>query len=99
MVLFKNRTYEETFEETLNLFNDYQLDVTECDQDRGIISVTAPINPPFENLYLSAHFFRGNNSILVGVKGKLESVNPKSKKLGRWIRKVYFDLRELTLPD
>ena len=96
MVLFKNRTYEETFEDTLKLFNDYQLDVTEVDEDKGIISGTVPLNPPFENIYLSAHFFRGNTSTLVGVKGKMESINPESKKLGKWIRKFYFELKDMT---
>ncbi len=99
MVLFKNRTYQEAFEDTLEIFNDYQLDLTECDQDKGIISGTAPINPPYENVYLSAHFFKGNNSVLVGVKGKLESINPKSKNLGKWIRKFYFELRDRTIPE
>ncbi len=96
MVLFKGRTYEEAFEETLKVFNSYELDVTECNLEEGTISGRLPINPPFENLEMSAQLFRGNNTTLVGVKGKIDNPDPKERKLAKWIRKFYFDLKDLT---
>lgn len=96
MVLFKDRTYEEAFEETLKVFNDYELDVTECNLDKGTISGRLPINPPFENLEMNAQLFRGTTATLVGVKGKIDNPNPREKKLSKWIRKFYFELKDLT---
>lgn len=96
MVLFRDRTYEEAFEETLKVFNDYELDVTECDLDKGTISGHVPINPPYENLYLNAQLFRGNTTTLVGVKGKLDAPDIEKERLAKWIRKFYFELKDLT---
>ncbi|MCK5291001.1 MAG: hypothetical protein KAR39_03170 [Thermoplasmata archaeon] len=96
MVLFKDKTYEEAFENTLKVFNDYELDVTECDLDKGTITGNVPINPPYENLRLSAQLFRGNTTTLVGVKGKMDSPDNEDKKLAKWIRKFYFELKDLT---
>ncbi len=96
MVLFRGRTYEEAFEDTLKVFNDHEMDVTECNLDRGLITGSLPINPPYENLHLTAHLFRGNTSILVGVKGKIDNPDPEQNMLAKWIRKVYFELKDLT---
>jgi hypothetical protein len=96
MVLFKDRTYEEAFENTLKVFNDYELDITECNLDEGTITGNIPINPPYENLRLSAQLFRGNTTTLVGVKGKMDAPDDEETKLAKWIRKFYFDLKDLT---
>ncbi len=96
MVLFKDRTYEEAFEETLRVFNDHEMDVTECNLDRGKISGRLPINPPYGNLEMSAQLFKGNTMTLVGVKGRIDNPDPGDKKLTKWIRKIYFELKDLT---
>lgn len=96
MVLFKDKTYEEAFENTLKIFNDYELDITECNLDEGTITGNIPINPPYEHLRMSAQLFRGNTTTLVGVKGKMDGPNDEEKKLAKWIRKFYFELKDLT---
>ncbi len=96
MVLFRDRTYEEAFENTLKVFNDHELDITECNLDKGTITGNIPINPPYENLRLSAQLFRGNTTTLVGVKGKMDAPTDEDRKLAKWIRKFYFDLKDLT---
>lgn len=95
MILFKSIPYSSVLNDILKILEKNNLNILECDYERGLIKAKILPSLPVEDIHIIAKLWKGKDRILIGLRGSLSFSFSGAEKLKKKLRELETDLRRL----
>ncbi len=95
LVLVRAVPFTSAFYDALRILKRNNLNISECDPEKGVIRATVGESMPLEDYQIVAKFWKGRDRILIGLRGSVSFRFSGADKLKRKLRRLETDLRRL----
>ncbi len=95
LVLFRAVPFTSVFNDALRILERNDLNISECDPDKGLIKANVDESLPVEDYQIIAKFWKGKDRILIGLRGSVSMSFSGAEKLKKKLKRLETDLRRL----